>query len=318
MISNKIAVIWDFDKTLVDGYMQDPIFKEYKVDSSMFWNEVNSLYDYYKSQGINVNKDTIYLNHFITCTKQGLFKGLDNKKLKEFGKELKFYKGIPEIFQKTKMMIEDEQKYKEYDMKVEHYIVSTGLLEVIKGSSVMEHVQGIWGCEFIETVKQSELIQDKVDEPENKEICQIGYAIDNTSKTRALFEINKGSNVHEEIDVNSQIPDEERRIPFENMIYIADGPSDIPAFSVIKGHGGSTFAIYPKGDEKAFRQVDNLIKQKRINMYAEADYSEGTTTYMWISNRIKDIAERIYSKNREFLQKHVSPVPKHLTGETKG
>lgn len=62
---NVIAVIWDFDKTLIDGYMQTPIFKEYKVDEKTFWKEVNSLPEKYKKQGVQVNKDTVYLNHLI-------------------------------------------------------------------------------------------------------------------------------------------------------------------------------------------------------------------------------------------------------------
>lgn len=312
MIANKIAVVWDFDKTLVNGYMQAPIFKHYKVDDKKFWAEVNALPDYYKEFGVKVNKDTIYLNHFITCTKQGIFKGLNNAMLKEFGKELEFYPGIPEIFKKTKEIIEDNSKYREFDIKVEHYIVSTGLTEVIKGSVVMQYVEDVWGCEFIETEKQSNLVENPILNEERKEISQIGYAIDNTSKTRALFEINKGVNKYPEIDVNGKIPEENRRIPFSNMIYIADGPSDIPAFSVVKKNGGSTFAIYPKGDEKAFKQVNSLIQQKRIDMYAEADYSENTTTFMWLSNTIRDIAERIYTEQKDLISKNITDVPTHI------
>ena len=92
-MSNIIAVIWDFDKTLVDGYMQDPIFKKYGVDSKQFWEEVNTLQNkYWDEQKVKVNKDTIYLNHFINKTKEGVFKGLNNDLLFELGKELKFYK----------------------------------------------------------------------------------------------------------------------------------------------------------------------------------------------------------------------------------
>ena len=269
--------------------------------------------DYYEREyGVKVNKDTIYLNHFITCTKQGIFKGLNNAMLKEFGKELEFYPGIPEIFKKTKEIIENDNKYKEFDIKVEHYIVSTGLTEVIKGSAVMQYVEDVWGCEFIENEKQSDLVEKLESKEDVKEISQIGYAIDNTSKTRALFEINKGVNKHPEIDVNGKIPDENRRIPFSNMIYIADGPSDIPAFSVVKKNGGSTFAIYPKGDEKAFNQVNSLIQQERIDMYAEADYSENTTTFMWLTNTIRAIAERIYSEQKDLISKNITDVPTHI------
>ena len=86
---------------------------------------------------------------------------------------------------------------------------------------------------------------------------------------------------------------EQRRVDFRNMIYIADGPSDVPAFSVVKGNGGATFAIYPKGNNKAFKQVEQLREDGRIDMFAEADYSDGTTASMWICNKIQEFAERI-------------------------
>ena len=97
-MANIIAVVWDFDKTLVDGYMQDPIFEEYNVDSKAFWKEVNALPQKYKDeQDVLVNPDTIYLNQFIKYAKEGKFKGLTNEKLKQFGSRLKFYKGIPKV-----------------------------------------------------------------------------------------------------------------------------------------------------------------------------------------------------------------------------
>ncbi len=314
MNANRIAVVWDFDKTLVKGYMQDPIFEHYHVDSEKFWDEVNALPQFYMDTfGIKVNRDTIYLNHFLTCIKQGIFPGLNNETLREFGKDLVFYDGIPDIFEKTKKRISNNSKYNEFDIKVEHYIVSTGMSEIIKGSSVMQYVDGVWGCEFLEEERQSDLGPKTENGNPEKVISQIAYTIDNTSKTRALFEINKGSNIYPEIDVNGKMPEQFRRIPFKNMIYIADGPSDIPAFSVIKKGGGSTFAIYPKQNTEQFKQVEMLIHQDRIDMYAEADYREGTTAYMWITNRIETIAEKIYEDQKSLLTENSSKTPQHIT-----
>ncbi len=235
-MANIIAIIWDFDKTLVDGYMQDPIFKYYSVDSRQFWKEVHALpQKYMEEQGVRVNKDSIYLNHFIQYANEGIFEGLNNEMLRKFGSELTFYPGIPEIFEKTRQIIRRNPAYQEYDIRVEHYIVSTGMKEIIAGSPVAEYVDAIWGCELIEKEKEGRPV-----------ISEIGYTIDNTSKTRAIFEINKGVPKHPEIDVNSKVPEELRRVRFENMIYIADGPSDIPAFSVVNKNGGATFAVYPK------------------------------------------------------------------------
>ena len=84
-MQNIIAIIWDFDKTLVDGYMQDPIFEEYKVNASEFWKEVNTLPGKYREEGVKINPDTIYLNHFINYVRKGIFKGLNNAKLKSYG-----------------------------------------------------------------------------------------------------------------------------------------------------------------------------------------------------------------------------------------
>lgn len=303
-MSNIIAVVWDFDKTLVNGYMQDPIFEEYKVDSSKFWSEVNDLpKKYLDEQGVRVNPDTIYLNTFINYTRSGRFKGLNNAKLMEFGKQLNFYEGVPEIFEKTQQLIENNPMYKEYDIKVEHYIVSTGMAQIIRGSSVMPFVKNIWGCELIETE----------DEKGEKVIGEIGYTIDNTSKTRALFEINKGVGERKGVEVNTKIPEINRRVHFENMIYIADGPSDVPAFSLVNKNGGATFAIYPKENKKAFKQVEQLRMDGRINMYAEADYSEGTTAYMWITNKIEEFANRIRNTEKTKIETLISSVPKHLT-----
>ena len=311
MEQNIIAVIWDYDKTLLDGYMQAPIFKAYGVDEGAFWHEVETLKQTYRAQGLRVNNDTLYLNHFITCVKQGVFKGLNNQMLKKMGADLTFYPGVPEIFSHLKKVASENEKYRAFNIAVENYVVSTGLAEMIRGSKISDAVDGIWGCEFIEQPVASALGEAPKDEPP-REITQIGYALDNTSKTRALFEINKGSNKFENIDVNAKILPEDRRVPFDQMIYIADGPSDIPAFSVITKGGGKAFAIYPKGELKAMKQVNRLLEDGRVNMFGEADYSKGTTTEMWLTEHVENIAERIYQKKKRLIAESVSEVPKHL------
>lgn len=166
----------------------------------------------------------------------------------------------------------------------------------------MPFVDGVWGCELLETT----------DKDGNMVIGETVYTIDNTSKTRAIFEINKGIGKVDGIEVNSKIPEENRRVHFENMIYIADGPSNIPAFSVVKKGGGATFAIYPKGDNKAMQQVEQMREDGRVDMYAEADYSEGTTAYMWITNRIQKMADRIRATEKAKITNSASGVPRHL------
>ncbi|WP_282004569.1 haloacid dehalogenase-like hydrolase [Veillonella denticariosi] len=303
-MSNIIAVIWDCDKTLIDGYMQDPIFKKFGVDATQFWDENNKRQTELQKRypNMRINSDTYYLNLFLQYIREGKFVGLNNELLREFGNQQQFYKNVPEFLSTLNGLFQNDMEYREYGIQVENYIVSTGFAEVIRGSTLNNVVKEIWGCELIESNTDG-----------NDTLSDVVYTIDNTTKTRALFEINKGSwNKSLHIDVNSKITLDTRRVPFENMIYIADGPSDIPAFSLIKEKGGTTFAIYPRGDMKALNQVEQMRMDGRVDMYAEADYSEGTTANLWIRNKISEIANRIRAQERSKLLDSVSSVPRHL------
>lgn len=314
-LQNIIACIWDFDKTLIPGYMQTPIFDHYRVDAKKFWKEVNELPQYYRKNGLDlIVPDTVYLNHFITYTHTGIFKGLNNKRLREFGTEIKFYNGLPEFFDKVKHFVKSDPAYRQHDIRVEHYIVSTGLRQMILGSKIAPYVDGVWGCEFVENPPQAGWLDPTGSQTANppKRISQIAYALDNTTKTRAIFEINKGTNKISDIDVNAKIPHEDRRVPIQNMIYIADGPSDIPVFSIVNRFGGRTFAVYQPGSNEEFSQVNNLQKQGRVQSYGEADYTEGSQTAMWIDNAVSEIAKLIVANRQRALGDKIGKPPKHL------
>ena len=323
---NIIAMVWDCDKTLISSYMQEPLFRHFNVDGGKFWKEVNALKAYYGKQGISVNSDTSYLNHILTYVKAGIFKGLNNALLREFGKELKFYPGLPQFFGEVKSLINDDEKYKAFDIRLEHYVVSTGFAETIRGSAIAPFVDGIFGCEFIESPAQPGFLESlgagslSGDVPSAdtvsaaSEISQVASALDNTSKTRYLFEINKGSNKYPEtIDVNSSIARESRRVPFENMVYIADGPSDVPAFSILNYNGGSTFAVYPKGDVKAFRQVDALRRDNRVQMFGEADYETASQSWLWLTEKVRAIADSIVERKQAAIRNSAGAPPTHLS-----
>ena len=131
--------------------------------------------------------------------------GLNNAILSECGAEIRFYPGIPEFFAASKAWVSDKGEYRKHDIRLEHYIVSTGLAQMIRGSAIAPHVDGVWGCEFIENPLQPGFLQQKeLELTADAEIAQIGMVIDNTTKTRALFEINKGTNRNPAIDVNSR------------------------------------------------------------------------------------------------------------------
>ncbi|MCL1909001.1 MAG: haloacid dehalogenase-like hydrolase [Holophagaceae bacterium] len=319
---NVIALVWDFDRTLIPGYMQDPIFKEYAVDPVQFWQEVNALPAYYKRFGVNVSPDNAYLNHMINYVAHGQMPRLTNAKLRELGSRIVFYPGLPGLFpqlQKTLSLVPDADRF---ELRLEHYIVSAGLRAMIEGSAIRQYVEDIWASEFIEGPAypgfdpEATLDLDEARRPERlfpvDGITQIAVAYDNTSKTRALFEINKGSNKNSAINVNATMRPEDRRVPFENMIYIADGPSDVPAFSLIRKNKGTAYAVYDDNDPSSLEQADYLRKDGRVDHFGPADYRPESSTARWLGLRVRQIAEAIIEQRREALKKNVGAAPRHL------
>jgi len=310
---NIIACLWDFDKTLIPGYMQAPLFRRFGINEARFWDEVNALPEVYRKAGLIVSPDTIYLNHLITYVKSGHLKGLSNALLEEIGAELVFNPGLPGFFQKIKDHVAGRPDYQKHDIRVEHYIISTGLGAMIRGSAIAPYVDGIYGCEFIEEpMPQGYLEQPEFELVLGKEISQIGMAIDNTIKTRFIFEINKGCNRNPEISVNSNIRHEDRRVPFENMIYVADGPSDIPVFSVVKGYGGRTYAVYHPQSRDEFAQNDRLLQAGRIHAYGPSDFTPESPSAMWLKMHVDDIARRVIEEREYALSRRVGKPPRHL------
>jgi hypothetical protein len=136
--------------------------------------------------------------------------------------------------------------------------------------------------------------------------------IDNTTKTRAIFEINKGTNKNPSIDVNAKIRTEDRRIPLSNMIYIADGPSDIPSFSVVSKGGGKTYAVYNPSVKAEFAQNDRLRHSDRIDHYGPADYSASSPTTNWIQLQFEKICDRIITERESSVAARITRPPQHL------
>jgi phosphoserine phosphatase len=317
-LQTTIALIWDFDTTLIPGYMQGPLFRHYGVDETAFWAEVNGLPQFYQRAGATrVCADTAYLNHILAYTRAGKFKGLNNAKLQELGGEIEFYAGLPDFFKKVRDSVAADTIFAQHEIHVEHHIVSTGLAPMIRGSKIAPFADGVWACEFAEVTAPPgylEQAQPKLFEGRS-EISQVAYALDNTSKTRAIFEINKGTNKHPLIDVNASIPPEKRRIPFENMIYIGDGPSDIPSFSLVGHFGGRTFAVYKPKSEPEFAKAFELQKQHRVQAFGEADYTDGSQTSMWIMRTVGEIARTIVRDRSRSLKDGLGQPPEHVLDE---
>ena len=158
---NVIAVVWDFDKTLTPQYMQEPLFRHYQVDPAEFWAEVNALPAYYASQGLaHIPNDSVYLNHILTYVRHGVFAGLNNALLRRLGGQIDFYAGLPDFFDQLRASIAEHPDYSRAAITLEHYVVSTGLRELIVGSDIYDHVDGVWGCEFAEHVAPPGFLHD--------------------------------------------------------------------------------------------------------------------------------------------------------------
>ncbi len=313
---NIVACIWDFDKTLIPGFMQSPLFQHFQIEEEAFWKEVSILPEIYANRGVNVSKDTVYLNHLLSYVRNGPLRGLNNRTLRELGEELEFFPGLPDLFSDLKELVRSRPEFVSHELSLEHYVISTGLAELIRGCDLAPCLDGIFGCEFIEDPAPPDFDrQEEFDLDRPTQISQIGVMVDNTIKTRFIFEINKGSNKLPEIDVNASIRPEDRRIPIQNMLYVADGPSDIPVFSVVKKYGGLTYAVYDPSSPEEFAQNDRLLQSGRIHAYGPADYRPESSTSMWIRMHILEICDRIVTDREQALARRVTVPPRHLHSE---
>ncbi len=306
-----IAFIWDFDKTLIPGNQQDPLFEAYGVDASRFWAEVDGLVSYYRDRGITIARDSAYLGHILTYVQEGEFPDLTRRRLRELGGELEMSPGIPEFLEATRNRVAEVQDYAHEGIGVEHYVVSTGIRPMIEGSPIGGLIDGIWANDFIERPAPPGYLETLAIDNGTHPISMLGYAIDNTSKTRAVFEINKGVNRNVGIDVNALMAEEQRRVPIRNMIYIADGPSDVPVFSILNQHGGKTFGVYTTEPSNNFRQVKQLQAQGRVQGMAKADYRKGEAAYLWLIDSLEQIADEIVA-NRRAAFAEIPRAPGHV------
>lgn len=308
-----VAFIWDFDKTLSPVYMQQPLFEEYGIDAGEFWREVNALVGHYEARGLKTSKDTVYLGHLLSYVRAGRLPGLSNEKLRELGAKIPLAPGMPTFMQRTKEIVANDVRYARHHVSVEHYVVSTGLRQMIEGSPISTYVDGVWACELLSDPPGPGYLDDAdARQPATGELTQLGYVLDNTTKTRAIFEINKGVNVETGIDVNARMSHEDRRVPVGNMIYVADGPSDVPVFSVVNLHGGKTLGVYTRGTGTNYEGVRRLEDDGRVNSIAEADYTEGSPADLWLMSSLRAIADGICDRRDRSLQEIVPPAS-HVT-----
>jgi hypothetical protein len=221
-----------------------------------------------------------------------------NEHLKKLGAKLNFYKGLPEMFEEfANGLLSAEQVAN--GITVEHYIISSGMKVLIEGSRLHPHVRAIFGCEF--------------DEDEQGRITFPKRVISHTQKTQFLFRINKGL-LDMSQDVNDHMDAEIRPIPFPNMIYVGDGPTDVPCFTVMKKNGGQAIAVYNPDDPQraGFRKCYQLSAHAdRVKYIAPADYRPNTHLRMLLEQMVEETANRIVDLRKFAIETGTVRAPKH-------
>jgi len=265
-----IAVVWEFEKTLSADCLQ-PLFARFGVDPKAFWR--------------SVPQDTSYLNHILEYTAAELstalpptpaFRGLSNSLLYELGPEVSLYDGLPEFLERLNGSAE-VAGWATLGIRVDHFIVSTGIEQIIRGSRICPYMSEIWGSEFDESPSGSDYPLFATADPT---ICGVRRSIDGTTKPRILSEMNSRTGKHTEISL-------------QNTIYIDGSSSNVPAFGTVTSHGGRTFAVYEPHDAAQFQVAQQLQQQGLAHGIGEANYREGSFAATWITNEVRDLASRI-------------------------
>ena len=260
-----VALIYDFDGTLAPGNMQEYDFlKEIGVsDKAEFWRETFEL-----GKAQNATEILSYMklmidksnnpNHPCPITKETF---------KRYGANIPLFNGVKEWFALTRQLGE------EMGLQIEHYINSSGLQEMVEGSPIAHEFKHIYASRFM---------YDR-----DGRAMWPAAAIDFTAKMQILYMINKGvEKISDNKEINNIMAVEDRRIPFNHMIYFGDGLTDIPSMKLLRSQGGFTIAIYTPEHEQ---QTIELVERNIINFACKADYSKDEALY----NTVKAIFQHI-------------------------
>lgn len=279
-----VALIYDFDGTLSPGNMQEFGFiQAIGKDKAEFWAKNKKL-----SEDNDANGILTYMYLMIQAAKTNGI-SLRRESFKRFGENVELFDGVKEWFALV------NEYGKSIGLDVKHYINSSGLKEMIEGTPIAKEFENIYACSFL------------------YDVDGIAYwpavAIDYTAKTQFLFKINKGiKEVSDNKKINQYIPEKERPIPFERMIYFGDGDTDIPCMKMIKEHGGHSIAVYANGNSVKKATALQLIKDNRVNFVCPADYRAGKEINM-VVKRILDKIKADYEFQR-LLDLHHKKIKK--------
>ena len=268
--------MYDFDKTLCTKDMQEYTFiPNVGLTAREFWDEATLLAKTKKMDSILAYMHVMLEKAHIAKT------GIRRSDFVEMGKDLKFFPGVEGWFGRMNAL------GSELGIGIEHYIISSGLREIIEGSGIFNEFREVFACEYLYD--------------ENDVACWPKNVVNYTTKTQFLFRINKGvDDLSDDVSVNRYVPEENRRIPFRNMIYIGDGLTDVPCMRLVRLLGGYSVAVYRKGKQKL---VEDLLSDGRVNFIEPADYSEGSRLDKTMSNVIRSIAQTDFLENYSNSQK---------------
>ena len=243
-----VAILYDFDKTLCPKNMPEYSFiPSLGLRPEQFWELANQLSDEQKMDRI------LAFMYLMVRKSKDLHKNIHRETFVKMGEQVAFYEGVTDWFGRINAFGAQN------GVEISHYIISSGLKEVIEGCKIAGEFDKIYACEF--------------HYDENGVADWPKIAINYTSKTQFLFRINKGVfDISDDDSLNRYIADDQRQISFKNMIYIGDGLTDVPCMKLVKTNGGHSIAVY-KLREKA--QVQHLLEDGRVNFIAPADYREG-------------------------------------------
>ena len=269
-----IALMYDFDKTLCTTDMQAYTFiPNLGMSANEFWAKASDLAEKHKMYRMldeaHIHRKPIRRSDFVAL-----------------GKDLELYPGVAEWFSRINRF------GKEQGVTIKHYIISSGLREIIEGSSIYKEFDDVFAGEFLYD--------------ENGVACWPKNVVNYTTKTQFLFRINKGVlDISNDDDLNRFTPEEDRPVPFRNMIYIGDGLTDVPCMKLVKVNGGCSIAVYQKGKQA---KVKDLILDQRVNFIEPADYSEGSQ----LDQITKDIIVKMAGVERlmEHTRKQMAAIKK--------
>ncbi len=258
-----IALMYDFDKTLCTKDMQEYTFIPHVgMTPQAFWNEAERLAKEKKMDGV-----LAYL-YLMLEKAHAAHIPIRRKNFVEMGKDLEFFPGVKEWFGRIDRFGEEQ------GVQVEHYIISSGLREIIEGSAIYPHFHEVFACEYLYD--------------ENEVACWPKNAVNYTTKTQFLFRINKGVlDLSDDETLNRYTPEDDRRVPFRNMIYIGDGLTDVPCMKLVKVNGGYSIAVYQEG---AREKVQSLLDDGRVDFTEPADYTEGSSLDRTVRSMILKMA----------------------------